>query len=268
MVMQMATSPTGGAAVQRVGGWSESVYNGGFGPQTLASFGRLMQARAALLPPQAAIVGQRYQQVMPVGGSSTGATRYPGTAVGADGTTQLKTDVPQMALLCKTRTSDANIRPTIIRCIPDDCVSGGEFYNSPYWYTALQAYFGQLTGWSMLGRDLTATQFPVFAVSAGGLLSFTANQTLMTPGLLRVSGARDDDGVRHSGTFKVLDQPSPSSATLQGWTAGATTGGKAYVVTPVLHTMTTTDVSRIIVKKVGRPLFQFRGRQSKRRRGR
>jgi len=263
MLFHYSTEPLGGAAAIRTAGWSESVYNPGLGPNSYASFQRLARARAGLLPQRASIIGYRIQQVMPVGGSSTGAWNFPGT-VYPTGTILASGDVPQACLLCRTRTSDQNIRPTLLRCFPDFWIRGGELFPSTGQTDALAAYFAQLTGWSMLGRDLSAEQWPVFAVSETGLLSFTAAHTVTVPGLLRVSGSIGEWGNRFSGTFKALSQPTTSSVQLEGWNFGATTGGKAYVVTPSLHTLTTTEVSRIIVKKVGRPFFAYRGRRSNR----
>lgn len=264
MIFQMTTVPQGTAAVPRIAGWSESVYNSSLTAGTRAQFRDLMTARAALLPRSAAIVGQRYQVVDPTGGSSTGAERFQGYSF--SGNPGDATDVPQVAIYCKTLTVSANIRPTTIRCIPDSWVVGGELLANTAITQALQRYFDQLTGWSMRGRNLSAPQYPIFQISETGLVSLTAVQAIAVPGLVRISSSVDEDGIRRGGAFKALTQPTPSSVQLEGWTYGATKGGNIRVQTPGLIQMTTTSVSRIITRKVGRPLFAFRGRRSRRRR--
>jgi len=264
MIFQCTTDPEGTGAVPRTAGWTESVYNGVLTAATRNSFRDLMAARAGLLPKEAAIVGQRFQVVLPTGGSSTGGQRFNGSA--PDAGTGRQTDVPSTSLFCKTLTSDLNTRNTIIRCIPDNWVVGGELLTSANITTALNTYFGELAGWDMLGRQLDAEQIPIFAITDTGLVSFDENQTIATPGKVRISSSVDEDGIRRGGLFKALSQPTPSSVQLQGWTYPATKGGTLRVQPIGLHTMTTTTVSRVITKKVGRPLFVFRGRRSKKRR--
>jgi len=265
MIFQAATQPVASATPQRVAGWSESVYNQTLTEGTRTQFRALMQARAACLPNTAAIVGQRYQLVNPVGGSNSGAERFPGTWNAVDATNPSQ-DIPSAALYCRTLTTAANSRMTILRCLPDDWVKGGELYATTSVMQRLEAYFDQLRGWSMLGRNLAAARLPIFAISDTGLVSFTENQAPVGVGLARITGALDEDQLRRAGTFKVTANPSPSSVQLQGWNYGATTGGVFIVYTPQFYQMTTTAISRVITKKVGRPLFVFRGRRSKRRR--
>jgi len=264
MIFQGTTVPTSSSVTPRTCGWSESVYNSSLTAGTRTNFRNLMMARAALLAKNFSIVGQRYQVVLPTGGSSTGADQFPGTA--SAGTIDDGGDFPSVALFCKTSTVAANIRPTTIRGLPDEWVKGGEFSKTGARDGLLQAYFDQLTGWSMLGRNLAAPQLPIFSISDAGLLSFTVDQAVSTPGLVRISSSVDEDGIRRGGTFKALAQPTASSLTLQGWNYPETKGGILRVQTPGLIAMTTTVVSRTITRKVGRPLFAFRGRRSKRRR--
>lgn len=265
MIFQAATQPQSGATPQRVAGWSESVYAPNLTNTLRQQFRDLMTARAALLPNTAAIVGQRYQVVLPVGGSNSGAERFPGTWP-ASLSGEPAQDIPSAALYCRTLTTGANSRMTILRCIPDEWVKGGELAATTSITQRINAYFAELKGWSMLGRNLAAPRLPIFSISDTGLLSFSEVQTVTVNALLRISRAKDENDILRSATVKVTSQPTTSSAQLQGWPYGATTGGIAVDYTTQLYTMTDSAISRIITKKVGRPLFVFRGRKSRRRR--
>jgi len=260
MIFQATTTPNGTSAIPRTAGWTESVYNGTLTTGTRTQFAALMAARAGLLPNNAAIIGQRYQVVLPTGGSSTGALRFPGTAPLA-GTFQ--GDIPSSSLLCKTQTAGANIRNTIIRCLPDNWISGGELVGNTTITAALQAYFDELTGWDMLGRDLTAVATPITEISEDGVVSFYDPLAIPTPCKVRIASSIDADGFRRGGSFKALSQPTTSSVLLLNWPYGVTENGTIRIQATDLRTITTTSVARVITKKVGRPLFVFRGRKSK-----
>lgn len=264
MIFQGTTQPSGTTGVARTAGWSESVYNSVLTAGTRASFTDLMTARAKILAPGYSIIGQRYQVVLPTGGSSTGAQRFPGSASGP--ASDPLADYPGIALFCRTKTAAANIRPTTLRGLCDSWVSGGELSVTTFQRGLLEAYFAELTGWSMLGRNLAAPRLPVFAISETGVVSLTAAAVVTVPGLIRVSSSVDADGIRRSATLKALSQPTASSIATEGWPYGATEGGTVRDQTATLIAMTSTDISRIITRKPGRPLFVFRGRRSKRRR--
>jgi len=265
MIFQAATQPVSPATPQRVAGWSESVYVASLTTRARQQFRDLMTARAACLPNTAAIVGQRYQPVMPVGGSNSGAERFPGTWP-ASLTGEPAQDIPSSALYCRTLTTQANSRMTILRCIPDEWVRGGELWYPTSVQQRLEAYFAQLTGWQMLGRDLTAPRLPIYQITDEGLLNFDEAQAPIAVGTVRITSTMDSNKIRWSGTYKVTSNPTPSTVQLLGWNHGNTEGGSLIIYTPTLIPMTTTAISRIITKKVGRPLFVFRGRRSKRRR--
>jgi len=263
MIFQVTTTPQGTAAIPRTAGWTESVYNGVLTAGTRTQFRALMRARADLLPVGAAIIGQRYQVVLPTGGSSTGGERFPGTFfVTTDDSYPI--DIPSSALLVKSLTSAANTRNTILRGMPDGISVGGELSANTKFTNALNAYFAELAGWDMLGRDLTADREPIQNIE-GTTLSFFDPTILTVPGAVRLSRVKDLAGVLRSATVKVTAALTSSTYTVTGWTYGDGTGGKAYDVTPGLRTITTSSASRIITRKVGRPLFVFRGRRSKRR---
>lgn len=263
MIFQVTTQPQGSAAIPRTAGWTESVYNGVLTSATRASFARLQQARAALLPPSAAIIGQRYQVVLPTGGSSTSADKYPGTAYITPGD-NLLTDIPSVGLLIKSNTNTVNVASRVLRGLPDDWVQGGELRQFSPIQTAINAYFGQLTGWSMLGRNLTAPRIPIFNIE-GTTLTLVDPTALTVGGVLRISRAKDVNGILRSATVRVVAALTTSTYTIQGWTYGDTTDGQLRDVTPDIHAITTSSVARVVTKKVGRPLFVFHGKRSKRR---
>src|SRR4051812_2176397 len=94
-IFELSTNNSNTAQGHRVGGWSETVYyNGSVNAVNIAQFTNLCQRRARFLPASAAVVGQRYQNIDPVGGASTGSVRFPGNA-------NYGNDVPQMSLLCR-----------------------------------------------------------------------------------------------------------------------------------------------------------------------
>lgn len=265
MVFQVTTTPVGGTVTSRTGGWSESVYNPTLTDGTRAEFARLCVARAALLPTNAAIIGQRFQQVDPIGGSSTAGAKYPGVIAGT--ATDPSGDLPSTALHCRTRCKNApNVRNTDIRCVPDTIVRGGEYYADTAFKSALTLYFIELDGWDMRGQVKTNPQEPIFSVAASGVVSFNRAFTVTTPSSVQVLGVMNAAGQRISGTFKALSQPTTSSVMLQGWIYGDGQGGSLRPKNIDYFTLGESDSVGIISKKVGAPSRKFRGRRSKRKR--
>jgi hypothetical protein len=260
MLLQMNTDPVGGLASVRVGGWSESLYQNNAGPTNRANFLRLCQARAALLPTTASVIGQRYQQVDPVGASSTGAMRYPGDV------TTLATDVPQVTLLCRApSTETTNIRPLMLRCIPDGIVIGGEYSPNAQFRSALANYFQELGFWKFRARDLQAQSVPIIDIDALGNvntdqpITLTVNETVQ---ILRTTG-----GTVSGGRFSIKAVTDTFNFQLRNWKGGATEGGRLRLISIIYPRIDSNNVavSRIIVRKVGRGFFQYRGRASKRK---
>lgn len=262
MIFQVSTQPSGTNAIQRTAGWTESVYGGELTSALRNDFRKLQRARAAMLPAQAAIIGQRFQVVLPTGGSSTTAERFPGQV--ADANNESSVPLPSDALLIKSATVAANSRNTILRCWPEVWQNGGEVISTSPVTTALANYFAELRGFAMLGRDLTSPREPIFDIE-GTTLSFGDPTILTVPGLVRISRAKDTAGVLRSATVKVTAALTSSTYTIAGWPYGDATGGQARDTTTAIYAITNSSVSRLITRKVGRPLFVFRGRRSKRR---
>jgi hypothetical protein len=263
-LFQLATNTSDPTAVaRRLGGWSESYYrpDADIGSTLITNFNTLCQRRAALLPSGAVIVGQRFQVVNPAGTSQTAARRYPGTA----GT---QADVPQMALLCRAPAqSAANIRPLILRGIPDARVVEGEYSPSSGFTTAIESFFSWLSAnWQFHGRDLSANTVPIYSIDALGVATLEANTTAVLGSMVRVLRTTDVNKDQVGGRFRVSAAASSTQITLQGWTLGACKGGRLRVDADTYLTIgSPISISRVITRRVGRPFEQYRGRQSKKR---
>lgn len=266
MIMQATTL----GDVQRIGGWSESVYWDNMNSTVVRDFLTLCQKRAALLGAQGAVVGQRYQQVNPVGGSSTGGNIFPSPwpagNIPGTGSTAGSSDLPQVALLCKARASGAaNIRNVIIRGLPDDVVFQGRYSPWPAYNTALQDYFRELAGWQFRAHDLTQQRLPITSIDGAGVMILSQPATFAVNDVVSVQ--RTQGGSKPGGNFAVATVTSSTQFTLRGWNLGEVTGGQAqkFVVTYPIIVANGITLSRAIVRKVGRPFFAWRGRRSKRR---
>lgn len=258
--MIFALTTGGTVAPQRVGGWTESWYTSGVDPLQ-SQFLNLCQFRAALLPSSAAIVGQRYQRVDPVGQSVTGSTTYPG-GIGLD------TDVPQMGLLISCRSNLLNIRKFILRGIPDGQVTFGAFTPSTFYRGLLLDFFDRLTAasWQFQGRDKTFQRFKLASVSTvAGITKLTTVDAAnwLVGQTLAISGARLTSGLTVSKKVIVGTVADPFTYEIQGWGLDDTMGGSAVRYSLVFPVVTAVDVSRATVRKVGRPSNGYRGRRSK-----
>ncbi len=261
-VFQNISGVAGGAAQQRTGSWSESVYSGDPLNSVINSFRRFASARAGLLPFSAAIVGFRSQQVNPVGGVQTQAVSYPGTL--------FATDVPQMALLFSVRANGvSNVRRMKIACIPDSVIVLGE-YAPPagsQFPPALAAYFRELQGWQMAGRDLTSVAKQLKTISSAG--AYTTGEDFVAPvnSQVKVLSAINANGDKVSGRFEVGDGAALRAGTLRKWPFGDCTNGKIVNYVPIFPIMTTTPAPTVLAaqRKIGRPSLGYRGRRSKRR---
>lgn len=260
MVFSLTTAlSNANAPVHRTGGWSESHFidNASF-TQVRTLFEALCQERALLLPTGASITGQRYQLINPIGASQSQATLFPGAS-------GLQTDVPQMALLCRVPTIGArNISRLTLRGIPDQRVVEGEYSPSQGFNTALRRFFTQLSSFRMEGRDLAAENVPTLRIFANGVYRTQDPNAFAVNSVVRVMRAvRDVDGRTVSGTFVVQTVVDTRNGTLFDWTGGDTRGGTMRlngIAYPQLDGANAA-VSRVVVKKVGRPSAGYRGRR-------
>lgn len=257
----------------RIGGWSESwYYIGSSIPNAIQAFASPGTAlfpfswcagRAALLPGGAAIIGQRYQQVAPVGQSQTAGGIYPGSAGEA-------ADIPQQALLCSIPAVGAgNIKRFTLRGIPDARIIEGEFQGTQSFTQSLNNFFFVLGNFQFRARDLTQPTANIVSISAAGLVTCEAAATFNVNDMVRVLRTRTVDGDLLGGRFQVASVgPGNNVFTLANWSpAEATTGGRvrrdSIVFLPADNTRAA--AYRAVIRKVGRPFGAYRGRRSAKR---
>lgn len=264
MLFQQSTINSNTGVAVRVGGWSESWYSTGEYSSGLATKFRLLCARRAiLLPTGAAIVGQRYQKVAPVGASVTSAFTYAGVA-------GRPCDVPQIALFLRTPSRNfPNIRPVTLRGVPDARVVTGEYANDTtgFYDFALRRFFEELTQWNFRGFDRSVDAGDVFSVDAQGVVLLKAPYAAAVHDIIHFSGCLDINGIKRGGNFHVTAAPGVFTFTVGNWPYGLCQGGKVtkrVEVFPAVGEMVSIT-PRVIVRKVGRPFGSYRGRASKRR---
>jgi len=276
LLIQLATGTVApNPSLRRIGGWSEGFYLNAADFATAISFlngganapASLCELRAGLLPTSAQIVGQRVQQVSPVGRSQSLNRLWSGGS-GMD------CDIPQMALLTRIPTqTGTHSRQYIIRGIPDQLVIDGEFAPNRDYSRALGRLFGILSSFSLRTVALTGAANTIETVSLTGLVTFTVARPAMIVGdTLEIRNVVVAGGVIVNGSFEVesVSGTNPLVCSVKGWNSGAGVGGQGAVTGtsyPLLDGVNATT-GRIIVKKVGRPFVQYRGRASVRRKRR
>lgn len=247
----------------RIGGWSESFYNNLLGQSGIREFEKLCQARAGLLPRHGAIVGQRYQIVNEKGGSSTGAARFSGRV-------SEEPDMPQMALLLRIGTgSGENIRPVYLRGMPDSMIFSGEYAPTAGFTTALNTYLSELNGWYFKGRDLTLPSAGISTIAEDGTFVLTGALAFDVNSIVQIRRTNLPFG-RQAGAIAYVQTKTDSThgkLYQANWPYGITKGGTIRIFHDQFFALSsaTARIRGSVVKKVGRPFDQFRGRQSARR---
>jgi len=245
----------------RVGGWSESWYDSLFSEAIKAEFLVLCEKRAALLPAGASVVGQRYQEVDPIGATSTGSRVFPGTA-------GLQADIPQMSLLLRIPGSSVkNFKPFYLRGLPDARVVLGEYSPASGYTAALTQFLDYLQGWNFRGRNLANAAVPILTISNVGAYQLEADSPAAEGDMVRVLRCTLANGNFFGGRFRIATKLTARTGTLADWSAGAATKGRmridAIVYPGVPAGLTPDDVvSRVVTRKVGRPFAEYSGRRS------
>jgi hypothetical protein len=275
MVLQLATNTANpNLPARRIGGWTESWYYNGvsvadcynkFWGGANGNVNNLCAARAGLLPNSAAIVGQRFQQLDPVGPSQSLNQEFAGQRA-------WPCDVPQMALLCKVPgTGVRNIRQMILRGIPDQFVVEGEFAPNQTMTRNLNSYIGSLANFAFRALDAAARPTAIFDVQAeAGDIGRVVTVSGVTPvtaigQIVTIRGTATPGGPKISGQFQVTELVGVSSFRIRNWTAGHTYGGTVALrsfINPAVDAGNIT-IGRVIVKKVGRPPVGYVGRRSR-----
>lgn len=255
----------------RTGGWSESVYLTAADLNTAIVVFQQGNAanpvpwcftRAALLPIGSAIVGQRYQQISPLGPSQSNAQIFPAAS-------GLEADTPQNALTIRIPGIGVNnISRRYLRALPDPCITEGEYTPPATFQFAMIAWLTSMNGYQFVGRDLSQPKQAVLSQVVG---LFTLKQALVGINVgtnVRVLKTKEASGRLRGGVFNVVSVAGASPAfTVFGWPYGNTVGGNVRVDATVYpaYNIGQTTIGRIVVKKVGRPFGQYRGRRSARR---
>lgn len=275
MLFQEVTTPgvsspfIGYAGRAHIAGWSESVWwyetdavSDAINALILGTGGRpgLMPTRAALLAPAVSIVGVRLYS----GGSGRGqflSRQFPGSSPSL-------TEIPQMALLCKTSsTSGAVSRRFTLRGIPDEQVVGGEFSPSGLYQASLRDYFLALFSFRFRAIDPSNPIYQVNNISAGGVVTLMVNNPYAIGNFLTFNRLNLASGsqVPASGFITAVG-PMANQFTVAPWALAATTGGTATMRGTGFFSMnpTYTSAVRITTRRVGRPFEQYRGRASRR----
>jgi hypothetical protein len=264
-----STVPT--APIRRTGGFSEtwyatansvsalvSLFNGTNVPPPGVGY---WVARAALLPQGSAIVGYRVQQVSPLGPIQTGALNLAGTVGNI-------ADTPQTTLLLRSPSIGfSNIRRWFLHAIPDAQIVDGEYAPTAAFNALFTPLYFAMVGLQFAGRDLTQPKIPIVSITTLGVVNLQVPYAGAVNDMVRVLRTVDSGKNLRGGRFQVTAIGPGNSVTLSSWPYGATTLGslrKEGVVYPTVDTANTA-VSRVIIKKTGRPIIGYRGRRSKRR---
>lgn len=266
-VFQLATLPTDlTTAGVHVAGWTESIWTS-LSPQAYTPLWATVQnKRAIMLPNQARIVGYRVQQytidgnkLLP-GGSSAGRQNLPGSS-------NLLTDLPQVSLqVSSSANGNPNTSRQMLRGMPDTIMKGGEYQPDTAFKTAFTNYANALKGnnFGFIGRDLSQDSVRVLSIAGNTIFHKAPPATgLNRPDYIRLNRVYDDAGQPVTGTFEVVSV-GLDSVIVKNLNRTVTHASGTYRRDQLVY-MTYLDLQpiRAMVKKVGRPSEQYRGRRSK-----
>lgn len=272
------------AASPHSGGWSESIYLIG---NAFADIGFLMQwanTRATLLAGECSVIGYRQQMFtvtgnkMLPGGAGSGTLNYPGNYPN-------DLDVPQASLMCNLQvaTQPQTIRQRLAG-MPDSMVTYGEYQPTDAYKGSVTKYLNFLSNKLALAftigavtHDLTQPSVRLLSINpvAGATTAtvITDAPTGTIPGgWIRFHRVRDVAGLPVSGSFVVTQTAALANGqqtyTIAGYLSGQTVvapNGLARNDVLVINPLMSGKPNRVVVRKVGRPFVQYRGRRSKRR---
>lgn len=253
-------------AVQRTGGWSESLYGPDAtsqviqmlkGPRPAPVTGGLLPGRAACLSNQASIIGVRLY----AGGSGKGqllSVSYRGSAG--------ESDIPNIGVLCSAFDGGSgHSRRWLVRGVPDGQIVNAEFAPDPSFRARLQNYFVALQGFSWkyatFGLPKKIVEIAATGVcSTDGAHAYPIN-TWVTVKQTTIKAT----GQRVGGRFKVVAPITEDTFVLSGWPHGACKSGNVGIAgegTATIDATTTISAVRAAERKVGRPFVKYVGRKS------
>lgn len=272
LLMQVATDPTDrSTASPHIGGWSESFYFPGTKFPDISIIQGWGKFRAAMLAGECSVVGYRQQlytinknKLLP-GGSASGSFLFPGVFVS-------DLNAPQDSLMMNWILAG---QPQTIRTkmpgLPDSQVSSGEYQPTKLFAQAVLSYIQYVTvnQFSGVSRDLTQPDCRVKSFTAGSLTTLSA--TGAVPGdYIRFRRVKDDNNNPVEGTYLVQTVVNNADSTVTYTLFGTPpqtvsrpngTCRRDVLVNPGIIGGT---ANRLVIRKVGRPFQQYRGRRSKR----
>lgn len=272
-VTTSVTDPT--YASQHSGGWSESFWSPGNAFLNLTDLLNILPARANLLPAGAAIIGVR-QGLYTIQGNKLNPQGTSGFKVRYPGSSSYTVNLPQDSLELSGQSSTSiNSNRFRLGCMPDEVMLGGEFQPPGPYKAALTVYRNNIVlGAPVLGfvgRVLSNPSLRVLSITpgVGGLATVVMSGLLgavVGTDYMRFHRVYNDIGQPVKGSFLTMAGPTPPTYLISGYTGGAVTraNGTARLDQIALYTYRSITVGRAVVKKIGRPFEQYRGRQSNR----
>lgn len=268
-IIQLTTAPTNLVRARaHTGGWSESFWTM-LNPSAYNAFWYTQQQkRALLLPAGAAIVGYRTQEyqisgnkLLP-GASTSGRQNLPGPGV-------LSCDLPQVALMLSTEAQGApNSSRMVLRGMPDSIMLNGEYQPVAGFVSLVTQFVNSMIGFNFgfVGRDLAQSSVRVLKI-VGNIV--TVDQIpgtgLAVGDFVRLHRVYDINGNPVKGDFPV-SIIAGNNLTLAGLDAQLTKpSGTLRRDLLAYFPFANIIPVRAVVKKVGRPFEQYRGRRSKTR---
>lgn len=271
------------AAAPHSGGWTESWYCQKDGFQDVSFFQSWGNSRASILAGEATVTGYRQQaftisgnRLLP-GGAASGPLNVPGSY-------PKDLDVPQAALMVNFSLAG---QPQQIRhrlaAIPDSQVTMGEYQPDQVFKGMMTKYINAALQGFGLGAVLGAVVhdlnqqdvrvvsiIPVAGTPTATLVTSAATGT-QPGGWIRLHRVRDDNGNPISGAF-VVQATQPTQGGMQSYTLGGyttsqsvtTANGLARNDLLITSPIVAGTVNRIVVRRIGRPFVQYRGRRSAR----
>lgn len=269
MIMQVSTAPEAqGEASVHVGGWSESHWHLSEMSLIDPRLRNLLLARARMLPQTGAIVGVRIANYSIVNsslrplGTSTAKVRFPGTM-------NATTDLPQVALELSGNSNVGNSNRFSCRCVPDSVMVGGEYQPYASYKSNVTQFCNQLAdaGWGFVARDLASTQAKILGIANNVMTTSAPLEAVIGETLVTFIGVKDVNGTPISGNFRVTELVDTLQFRLEGLPQGLTVGASGFArkLTPIFVDYTNVNPVRAVVRKIGRPFEQYRGRSSRRR---
>lgn len=258
---------------KRAGGFSESWYSN----KTIdtaafnAAWLNLLRTRAALMPANVTIIGQRVQTVDPLGPARTFENVYKGSGT-------LQNDLPQVALQWQMNSAaGTNHRNVTLRGVPDARVVKGEYNPTAEYNAALIAHFRELrANWLMRAKDRTQPRVRMRAATSdnpnGWQITTQTPHGLAVNDTVQILSGLASNGKKYSftGRVVVVDDAAkfhvyPDTELVFGGLTGGRVQKRIVTYTEVfLNDAEMTDPLAVI-RKCGRPFHQFRGRQTVRR---